>query len=64
MLNCREATRLFSESQERPLTLREKAALRMHVAMCSGCRQCQRHMDILRKAARAFVKGADENKKG
>ncbi len=60
MLNCREATRLFSESQERPLSLREKMALRIHVAMCDGCRHCKQHMDILRKAAKAYAKGDGE----
>jgi len=60
MLSCRDATRLFSESQERTLGLREKAALRVHVAMCSACRHCKRHMDTLRAAARAFAKGAGE----
>lgn len=62
MLNCRDATQLFSESQERTLTSREKMALRIHVAMCSGCRHCKRHMDILRAAARAYAKGADQNR--
>jgi len=61
MLSCREATRLFSESQERPLTLREKTALRLHTAMCSGCRHCKQHMDALRKAARAFAEGAGDD---
>jgi hypothetical protein len=61
MLNCRDATQLFSESQERPLTLREKMALHVHMAMCVGCRHCKRHMDILRLAARSFAKGASEN---
>lgn len=62
MLSCREATRLFSESQERPLSLREKMTLRIHTAMCDGCRHCKQHMDTLRKAAKAFAKGADEKK--
>lgn len=62
MLNCREATRLFSESQERPLSLHAKMALRIHTAMCDGCRNYKQHMDTLRKAAKAFAKGADESK--
>ena len=61
MLSCWQATRLFSESQERPLSLRERMALRLHVAVCSGCRHHQQHTDILRKAARAFAKGAGEH---
>lgn len=30
MLNCQKATQLFSESQERPLTLKEKMDLKLH----------------------------------
>lgn len=60
MLSCRDATKLFSESQERPLTIREKAALRLHVAVCKPCRNCKRHVDTLRSVARAFAKGAGE----
>lgn len=62
MLNCRDATRLFSESQERPLSLGEKTSLRMHIALCGACRNCKRHMDTLRAAAREFAKGAGEQR--
>ncbi|TAJ16747.1 MAG: zf-HC2 domain-containing protein, partial [Rugosibacter sp.] len=38
MVNCREATRLMSEQQERELVLRERLPLKLHVMMCTGCR--------------------------
>lgn len=63
MLNCREATRLYSEAQERELTFKERALLRMHVAMCSGCRNFGEQMAFLRDAMRAYAKGRDEKDK-
>jgi hypothetical protein len=37
MFNCQQATQLFSEAQERRLTIRERAALKIHRMMCSPC---------------------------
>ena len=56
MLACNEVTRLVSDSQERALQLRERFALRMHVMMCSGCRNFERHMQTLRHGMRHFAK--------
>ncbi len=38
MMNCNRATRLTSESLERPLQRHERLGLRLHLMMCSGCR--------------------------
>ena len=56
MLNCHDATRLMSESQERPLTLAERMTLKLHVSMCSGCRNFKDQMGTLRQMARSFAK--------
>lgn len=60
MLNCKNVTRLYSESQERTLTLQERVSLKMHVMMCSGCHNFGKQMQTLRQTARAYAKGADE----
>lgn len=60
MLNCQEVTRLYSESQERTLNLQERISLKMHVMMCSGCRNFGKQMHTLRQVARAYAEGADE----
>jgi predicted anti-sigma-YlaC factor YlaD len=60
MLNCQAITRLLSESQERTLTLQERMSLKMHVMMCSGCRNFGKQMQTLRQVARAYATGADE----
>jgi len=57
MLSCHQATRLASEAQERPLTFKEKASLKIHTMMCSGCRNFEKSMNTLRKAMQGFASG-------
>lgn len=38
MINCRRATELISQRQERPLTLRETISLKFHLLICHLCR--------------------------
>ena len=63
MLNCRNATRLMSESQERPLSMTERMSLRLHLMMCTGCANFKDQMGTLRVMTRNFAKGRDEQKK-
>lgn len=56
MLNCKEATRLISESQERKLSLLEIMPLKFHVMMCSGCKNFSLQVPFLSQAMRAFAK--------
>lgn len=60
MMSCQQATRLMSESRERPLTQKEKLSLQMHLMICSGCRRFDKQMSFIRNATRAFAKGDDE----
>ncbi|MBB3059903.1 hypothetical protein FHS09_000711 [Microbulbifer rhizosphaerae] len=57
-MNCRHATRLLSEAQERELSLSELASLKFHTAMCVGCRNFGRQIQTLRKISRAYTLGA------
>lgn len=57
MMNCRTATRLFSEGMERPLKFGERLSLRFHCMMCTGCTNYGHHMDALRQITRAYAKG-------
>ena len=61
MLNCEQVTRLLSEAQERKLTLTERMPLKMHVMMCSGCRNFGEQMGMLRHVARAYADGGPES---
>lgn len=60
MMNCQQATRLISESQERALTVPEKLTLKMHLMMCSGCRNFSLQVPFLGKTMRAYAEGKDE----
>ena len=53
---CRETSELLSLSQDRPLTLREKLALCIHLPLCNGCRSFREQLAFMRKAAREFTR--------
>ncbi|MGB4359059.1 MAG: zf-HC2 domain-containing protein [Rhodoferax sp.] len=63
MMNCQQATRLISESQDRALSLSEKMALKMHVLMCAGCKNFSLQIPFLSQAMKAYAKGLDEAEK-
>ncbi|GAB5604283.1 zf-HC2 domain-containing protein [Sideroxyarcus sp. TK5] len=52
MLDCKHNTELLSQSQDRPITWRERLAMRMHLMMCKGCRNFEKQLAFIRKAAR------------
>jgi hypothetical protein len=49
------ATRLMSLKRDRPLTLGERATLRLHLAMCGACRRCDRQFEMLHRADQRFT---------
>lgn len=57
MMNCKQITRLLSDSLEHKLSLKEKIITRMHIVFCAGCRNFGRQMLILREITRMYVKG-------
>ena len=63
MLTCKEATRMMSEAQDRPLSVGERLQLQMHLAMCRGCRNFRVQMDFLRTACQRHLgrRGSEEN---
>lgn len=56
MLNCRDATQLISESQERKLSLKERMALKFHLMMCSGCQNFKEQIGVIRFIANRYAK--------
>lgn len=52
MLTCKKATRLISESQDRPLTLIQRTRLKFHLAMCKGCKNYNKQIEMISKACR------------
>ena len=59
MMHCRQATQLASESLERKLRTGEKLELKLHLAMCSACRNFNRQVQTLRDIARDYAKGSE-----
>ena len=60
MLSCKEATRLVSQGLDRELALGERIALRVHLAICAGCRNVNRQLSFLRRAVRTLSASEDE----
>ena len=60
MLSCKEATRLVSQGLDRELALGERIALRVHLAICSGCRNVDRQLSFLRRAIRRLPEREQE----
>ena len=54
MMNCKQATQLMSQSQDRKLTLKERAHLKFHLVMCSGCTNYNKQMMLIRNAMKQF----------
>jgi predicted anti-sigma-YlaC factor YlaD len=60
MMNCQQATRLISESQDRALPLSQSVSLKVHLMMCSGCKNFSLQVPFLSQAMKAYAKGLDE----
>lgn len=60
MLNCKAATRLMSQAQDRPLSLSEKMQLEMHLLLCTGCQNFRSQLSFLREACKRYGKGGEE----
>ena len=55
MMNCKQATRLLSESQDRSLTTKEKMTLKLHITLCSACRRFGQQMHQIRSLSKSYV---------
>jgi predicted anti-sigma-YlaC factor YlaD len=49
-LSCKKATQLMSEELDRDLSFSEWAALKAHLAICTGCRAVSGQLKALRRA--------------
>lgn len=54
MMMCKKATRLMSLKQDRPITFQERLSLKLHLSMCSACRECDRQFTLLHGVGRHF----------
>ena len=61
MLSCKETTRLLSQGEDRKLAFGERVALRLHLAICNGCRNVNRQFRFLRLAVKDLARDADHS---
>jgi hypothetical protein len=59
MLTCKDASHLISENLERPLSLRERWGLKLHLWLCANCRRFERQMALMRQALRMLGERAE-----
>jgi hypothetical protein len=52
MFNCKEVTRLVSESLDRKLPLLQRIGVRIHLLMCKLCPEAKKQMLFIREAMR------------
>ena len=55
MLTCKDTSRLLSQAEDRKLGFGERVGLRLHLAICSGCRNAARQFRFLRQAMRRLA---------
>lgn len=55
MLNCKQASELLSQGQDRALTLRERLSVRLHLLFCAGCRNFSAQLGVMRAACRRYL---------
>ena len=60
MLSCKQASQLISLSLDRPLMLRERFALKLHLLICKFCKRFSQQVQTLRVAIKTMV-GTIEN---
>ena len=49
MMNCKHATSLMSQGQDRELTLAERMQLKFHLVICNGCNNYNKQLHIIRE---------------
>ncbi len=55
MRSCRDISVLVSQGLDKKLSLSERLTIRLHVALCSHCRNFQKQSQFLRKTAQHYT---------
>jgi hypothetical protein len=58
-LSCKEASRLLSLALDRKLTLGQRTALRLHLALCDACTRVKTQFEFLRRAVSSYSGESD-----
>jgi predicted anti-sigma-YlaC factor YlaD len=60
--NCRQATRLMLQEQDRELTTGERTALQLHLGICSACRKFRAQAEVMRQAMARWRSYRDDDR--
>ena len=58
-LNCREATRLLLEAEDRDISAADRLALQLHVTICDACTRFVSQLQFMRRATSAWRKHSE-----
>ena len=61
MLSCKQASRLISQSLDRPLSWRERFSLRLHLVLCDMCTQFRHQLYTMRMAVRKLTRRIEQD---
>lgn len=61
MFNCREISRLVSESMDRRLSWRRRIGVHFHLLMCRHCSRYRQQLQYLRNMLRALASTPEES---
>ncbi len=61
MLNCREATRIVLQGEDRALAWHERLRLRLHLRMCTACTRFVGQVRLMRGAMDRWKAYAEED---
>jgi hypothetical protein len=59
MLTCKQASRLVSQSLDRPLSWSELAQLKFHLFICKACQQFSQQLRLLRLAIKNMMQNTE-----
>lgn len=52
---CQQTVKVISQSFERPLSIRERILLKLHIWVCAWCAWYMEHLQVMRDALRANI---------
>jgi hypothetical protein len=61
MLSCKQASQIISQSLDRPLAMRERFALNLHLFICKYCKRFSQHIQCLRVAIKQMTNSIEND---
>jgi hypothetical protein len=60
MIDCKQASRLMSQSLDKDLGLGQRTSLRFHLFLCTACSRVKRQFDFMHRATGQFPGPGDD----